>query len=807
MAKKKSTTKKADKNKKAEIIKDVRQSNELLTRVLRVVAVVFCTLTVYALVVSNSTLTSDWLAIKEVGFSGIFKSGFPELNNPVGPFGALLGYFTSIILGHYFAIILLLGALLKNLIALFGKKESEIGHNISLVIGLFFFLQLLLTHFFLEEPRVLNGQISFYINSFLQKFIGSKGTVAFLIIVAILDILLIFGWEPVKVIFFGVIKTIFFPFFKKKNIDVESVDFDDDDDPSIKKDRRGNKKKKSKKESKKELDFELPIIDHKNTHTEEEEPEFKIVEPKIQSHKKSNDSFKINEPEKSVILAVKKNKPEQMESDSGTIEKYIKPDVDKFLQIPDLGDSYDKEAIEANIKKTSIILQNKLAEFGIEAEVVNVNIGPIITQYELKPAPGIKVNKFSSYADDLGLALKAVSIRIQAPIPGRGLVGIEIPNKQSDIIFLKEILLSDEMKNNDNVLSIGLGKDISGKPVIADLAKMPHMIIAGATGSGKSVCINTIITSLLLRTSPDEVRLIMIDPKRVELAGYASVPHLWTDVVTDPEESLETFKWAVEEMERRYQQLQDIGVRDRASYNKKVVKINAKLAEGVEPEHTKMPFIVIIVDEFADLIMTAGKEIELPITRLAQMARAVGMHIILATQRPSIKVITGVIKANFPARIAFQVSSRVDSRVILDEMGAEKLLGRGDMLFVPPGTSTIQRIHGAYVSDEEINSIVDYLETQPKPAFRMEKIVASGDEVEAFSYDDELFPEAARLIVNSNVASVSMLQRSFKIGYARAGRLIDMLEQARIVGPHKGSKSREVTASMEDLKVYGIEEI
>ena len=418
----------------------------------------------------------------------------------------------------------------------------------------------------------------------------------------------------------------------------------------------------------------------------------------------------------------------------------------------------------------------------------------------------MKVTKFTSYADDLGLALKATSIRIQAPIPGRGLVGIEIPNKNRDVIYLKEILMSEEMKKNDNTLTIGLGKDISGRAVVADLAKMPHLLIAGATGSGKSVCINTIILSLLLRTTPDEVRMIMIDPKRVELAGYGNIPHLWTDVVTDPEEALETFKWAVEEMERRYSQLQELKVRERESYNLKVEKMNAKLKPGEEAEYQKMPFIVIIVDEFADLIMTAGKEIELPITRLAQMARAVGMHIILATQRPSIKVITGIIKANFPARIAFQVSSRVDSRVILDEMGAEKLLGKGDMLFVPPGTSRVLRIHGAYVSDNEINQVIDYLETQPKPAFRMEKMIANPDDMEAFDYDDELFLDAAKLVITSDVASVSMLQRSFKVGYARAGRLIDMLEQANIVGPHKGSKSREVIATMDDLKVYGIDE-
>ena len=594
-----------------------------------------------------------------------------------------------------------------------------------------------------------------------------------------------------------------YPFFRKKSDDSIA-------EAEIKKDRR-----KVEPEPQEEIVESAPVIpeiainNHKDTSEVIDFPDEEIDEndDEFNLKKRKKDSeYKINQPEMSKLVAIKKSKPATIEGERGEIEKYIKPDIDKFLKIDKRATDYDKSEIEANIKRTSVILREKLAEFGIEAEVVNVNIGPIITQYELKPAAGVKVTKFTSYADDLGLALKATSIRIQAPIPGRGLVGIEIPNKNRDVIYLKEILMSEEMKKNDNTLTIGLGKDISGRAVVADLAKMPHLLIAGATGSGKSVCINTIILSLLLRTTPDEVRMIMIDPKRVELAGYGNIPHLWTDVVTDPEEALETFKWAVEEMERRYSQLQELKVRERESYNLKVEKMNAKLKPGEEAEYQKMPFIVIIVDEFADLIMTAGKEIELPITRLAQMARAVGMHIILATQRPSIKVITGIIKANFPARIAFQVSSRVDSRVILDEMGAEKLLGKGDMLFVPPGTSRVLRIHGAYVSDNEINQVIDYLETQPKPAFRMEKMIANPDDMEAFDYDDELFLDAAKLVITSDVASVSMLQRSFKVGYARAGRLIDMLEQANIVGPHKGSKSREVIATMDDLKVYGIDE-
>ncbi len=779
------------------------RGNKLYIKILRIALILVCSLVTYSLLVSSTTLQEDFNILHDMGLWDSFSAEAQPFSNPVGIFGAIFGFLVSISIGHYFAIALMLSLVAINFTKLFHKEDSVIVHNINLVMGLLFFVHLLFSHFYITSSKVLIGYVAYGIDTFLGKIIGSNGTVAFLLIIAILDILLIFGWEPVKQVFFSVMKTIFAPIFHKNKASKDKKSVEIEDDPDIKKDRRfSTDKKPSPTIANSRVDYlEAPADKVDDADITD------IIEQEASTPRGKKGDFNITEPEKTVLMKVKKSSPDHIQGADGKKAKYIKPDVNKFLEIENIPNDFDKKEIEKNIKQTSVILQNKLAEFGIEAEVVNVNIGPIITQYELKPASGVKVNKFNSYADDLGLALKASSIRIQAPIPGRGLVGIEIPNKHRDVIFLKEILLSDELKHNDNTLTIGLGKDISGRAVVADLAKMPHLLIAGATGSGKSVCINTIITSLLLRTTPDEVRMIMIDPKRVELAGYASIPHLWTDVVTDPEEALETFRWAVEEMERRYESLQALGVRDRKSYNKKVEKMNAKLESTDVNYKSKMPFIVIIVDEFADLIMTAGKEIELPIARLAQMARAVGMHIILATQRPSSKVITGNIKANFPARIAFQVSSRIDSRVILDEMGAEKLLGKGDMLFIPPGTSKLQRIHGAYVSDAEINNIVDYLETQPKPAFRMEKIVASSDEFdEEFDYDDELFPEAARMVVSSGMASVSMLQRSFKIGYARAGRLIDMLERANIVGPHKGSKSREVTATMEDLKVYGIEE-
>lgn len=543
-----------------------------------------------------------------------------------------------------------------------------------------------------------------------------------------------------------------------------------------------------------------PSIDNQKAEIPMPEP-IREPQPSIYDHAKLNphpvqaDIFE-NPPALSQSTNPKtKTAKNNATDDDDDDREYVMPSISDFLESPVKLSDKERKEIESHIMLTSKILMDKLAEFGIEAEVINVNIGPIITQYELRPAAGVKVSRFPALADDLALAIKAKSIRVQAPIPGRGLIGIEIPNFARDMIYLRDTLLSEEIRGMSSKLAFGLGKDISGKPVITDLAKMPHLLIAGATGSGKSVCINTIIMSLIMRSKPEELRLVLIDPKKVELAGYNDLPHLINQVVTDPDGALETMYWAVKEMEKRYELLQEEKVRDINGYNEKARELK---------EYDPLPFIVIIIDEFADLIMTSGKDIELPITRLAQMARAVGIHLILATQRPSIKVITGIIKANFPARIAFQVSSRVDSRVILDMIGAERLLGQGDMLFIPPGKALPERIHGAFVSDHEIARTCDFLRMQPKPKQEYTISAPQDGDFNVFDYDDELFPEAAKIVVRSNTASVSMLQRHFKIGYARAGRLVDLLEQAHIVGPHLGSKSRDVLASLSDLQKMGI---
>ena len=476
------------------------------------------------------------------------------------------------------------------------------------------------------------------------------------------------------------------------------------------------------------------------------------------------------------------------------------PRIDNFLKAIPVETAKNLSKLKSRSDKIASILEKKLAEFGVEAKVVGVNYGPVITQFELKPSPGVKVSRFISLQDDLSLALRAFSIRVQAPIPGEDKIGIELPNEKIETITLRKVL--DGYKKN-MFLPIALGVDIVGNPVVTDLSKTPHLLIAGATGSGKSVCINTIINSLLFNLTPDEMRMIMIDPKKIELSGYADIPHLLHEIITLPEDSLGALNWAAKEMDERYMLLQKYNVRDLFSFNKVVDGLKqGHLAEAERVK--KLPYIVLVVDEFADLIMTAGKDIEKPITRLAQMGRAVGFHLILATQRPSTQVITGIIKANFPSRIAFRVSSKIDSRVILDANGAEKLLGRGDMLFLAPGKSDVIRVHGAYISDEEIESVVEYLKTQPKPKDNLQLFTEEADIMSnGFEQEDDLFVEAAKFIVESKTASVSMLQRHFKIGYARAGRLIDLLEQAGIIGPHLGSKPREVRATEEELRILG----
>ncbi|WP_079709502.1 FtsK/SpoIIIE family DNA translocase [Paraliobacillus ryukyuensis] len=453
--------------------------------------------------------------------------------------------------------------------------------------------------------------------------------------------------------------------------------------------------------------------------------------------------------------------------------------------------SQQNQRAKGEIQSTVRKLERTFQSFGVKARVTRVHVGPAVTKYEVYPEAGVKVSKIVNLHDDLALALAAKDIRIEAPIPGKSAVGIEVPNTEIATVSLREVLESKQAING-SILSFVLGRDISGDAVVAELNKMPHLLVAGATGSGKSVCINGIITSILMRAKPHEVKMMMIDPKKVELNIYNGIPHLLTPVVTDPKKASRALKKVVSEMERRYELFSDTGNRNIEGYNDYIKRYNQ--TSSSEEQQPQLPYIVVLVDELADLMMVASNEVEDAITRLAQMARAAGIHLIIATQRPSVDVITGVIKANIPSRIAFSVSSQTDSRTILDSGGAEKLLGRGDMLFTPVGSSKPTRIQGAFLSDEEVERIVDYCVEQQKAQYQEEMIPEEESEVKN-EVDDELFDDAVQLIIEMQSASVSMLQRRFRIGYTRAARLIDAMEDRGIVGPYEGSKPRSVLVS------------
>ncbi len=502
------------------------------------------------------------------------------------------------------------------------------------------------------------------------------------------------------------------------------------------------------------------------------------------------------------------------------------------LTLLDRVERKDTRIKRENLIANSRTLEKKLSDFGVEGKVVEVKPGPVITMYELEPAPGVKINKITNLSDDLALALRAPSIRIIAPIPGKGAIGIEIPNQEREPVRLRDVLDHATFRESSCRLPIALGEDIVGAPVIADLIRMPHLLIAGTTGSGKSVSLNAMICSILFKAPPDEVKFLMIDPKRLELSGYEGIPHLLHPVVVDPKKASLVLRWAVEEMERRYRIIGEVGVKSIEAYNqlrqghpvapetaapmidKEIgagtaaaagdnaipvtdrVKTTAASPREIGELPDRLPYIVIIIDELADLMMVAQRNVEESLTRLAQMARAAGIHLILATQRPSVDVITGIIKANFPTRISFQVSSKVDSRTILDQLGAEKLLGAGDMLFVPPGISRLVRIHGAYVSDTEIDRIVDFVKKQGQPAYDESITEFEPDSAEEKPDEefDEKYDQAVELVTDLGQASISLVQRYMKIGYNRAARIIERMEAEGVVGPSDGAKPRKVLA-------------
>jgi DNA segregation ATPase FtsK/SpoIIIE-like protein len=476
------------------------------------------------------------------------------------------------------------------------------------------------------------------------------------------------------------------------------------------------------------------------------------------------------------------------------------------LSLLDTPPSEHTKVDEAAIERSARLLEQKLADFGVEGKVVEVQPGPVVTMYKFEPASGVKVSQIVNLADDLSMALKALAIRIQAPVPGEAVVGIEVPNRKREKVYLREILECAEFAAAQSQLTLALGKDIAGYPMVADLARMPHLLIAGATGTGKSVSIHTMIASVLFNATPDDVRFILIDPKMLELSVYENIPHLLVPVLVDPDKAAAALAWAVKEMERRYRVMRDMAVRNIDGYNQALAAGQKGLSargqalpslddEDSGPiEHRRLPKIIIVIDELADLMLAEGKALERDITRLAQKARAAGIHLILATQRPSVDVLTGLIKANLPARISLQTASRVDSRTILDSIGAERLLGEGDMLFMPPGTAKLKRLHGPFVSEVEVRKVTDFLRAQGAPEFQfeiLETASAEGEGEEGYE-KDEMYDEAVRIVLESNQASISMIQRRLRVGYNRAARMVEQMEREGLVAPADGARPREV---------------
>jgi S-DNA-T family DNA segregation ATPase FtsK/SpoIIIE len=539
---------------------------------------------------------------------------------------------------------------------------------------------------------------------------------------------------------------------------------------------------------------------------EGEEPEIEIKRGGENASVKKifGPKFKVKSLESEPI--VKSEKPKEKE-EKAVQELDLKPKlINTNYKFPplDLLEIDKGEPTTGDIRINSAIIKRTLQNFDIQVEMSEVNIGPTVTQYTLKPAEGVKLTRITSLSNDLSLALSAHPIRIEAPIPGRPLVGIEVPNSTRTIVRLKNMLENQKFQNASSRLTLALGRDVAGFPVFADLARMPHLLVAGSTGTGKTICLNTLITTLLYGNSPETLRLILIDPKRVEFPVYNELPHLLTPVICDPQRSVNAFKWLIGEMERRFEVLSEAKARDIVSYNEKMTKDGKEL----------LPYIVLVVDELADLMASRGREIEASIVRLAQMARAVGIHLILATQRPSTEVITGLIKANITSRITFQVASQIDSRTVLDAAGAEKLLGAGDMLFITADISKPKRAQGAYVSDKEVRKVVNYIKEENQQeaeegaldlsavqenslAEGLEKIMENGPVDFMGGDEDPLYDEAKKVVIESKKASASLLQRRLRVGYARAARLIDMLEERNIIGPGEGAKPREILVSQE----------
>jgi len=609
----------------------------------------------------------------------------------------------------------------------------------------------------------------------LIKLLGMVGAVIASIGISIICLIFIFAIKPSEIIV-NIIEKI-----KERRELAEDDEEEEEEEIEVPVNKRARLKKPPMQ---RQIDFDIgedePSEEDSSENGEEEE------KPHIEANLFKTKEVEKEDKTKEVLTLAHAEKVED--------EEYEFPSVSFLSQ----GKKSTNKGAKKEVVETATKLQKTLTSFGVSAQVVNVARGPAITRYEIQPNEGVRVNKIANLADDIALNLAASSIRIEAPIPGKQAVGIEIPNKENEVVVLRDIIDSEEFEDHSSKLAFALGKNVAGETVVTDIAKMPHVLIAGATGSGKSVCINTLITSIIYKAKPSEVKLVMIDPKVVELSVYNGIPHLLIPVVTDPKKAAGALSWAVQEMVNRYNHFATKGVRDIKGYNEAILK---------EGETGTLPQIVIIIDELADLMMVAPNDVEDAICRLAQMARAAGMHLVIATQRPSVDVITGIIKANIPSRIAFAVSSGVDSRTILDMIGAENLLGKGDMLFFPTGIPKPIRIQGAFISDKEVEKIVDFVKKDGVATYNediIEKIdKANMSDKELDENDEDIDPflmDAIDTVVETGQASTSFIQRRFKVGYARAGRIIDQMEERGIISGYEGSKPRQVLVTKEELQ-------